>query len=243
VIDLIRLLVRLQQADSLIFERRRFIDKVPLRVNEVDEPIKNARAELEKIKQKGEALLRKKRDKEKSLEEIQDKIRKMRARVSEIKTNKEYQAHLKEIESSEREISGVEDQILQLMVDIDASQKEQAEREKSVGREADKINAFKKELDAEVGKLEKELSQLLEERARIVSSLDPDMYATYLALLKAGNGLAVTRAKDELCQGCDMNIPPQLFVEIKKNEEIIQCPQCRRILYYADEEPEKGSPR
>jgi predicted nucleic acid-binding Zn-ribbon protein len=53
-----------------------------------------------------------------------------------------------------------------------------------------------------------------------------------MGLIESSGGIAVTEVKGEVCQGCNMNIPPQLYVEIKSNEEIIQCPQCHRILYY-----------
>jgi predicted nucleic acid-binding Zn-ribbon protein len=234
--DLIKLLVALQNIDSRILEKRLFIDKVPMRVFEVDEPLKHAGLELDKIKQKNEALLKKKREKEKMLEETGEKIKKMRARVSEIKTNKEYQAHLKEIEASEKEISAVEDEILVIMEDFENSTKQQKEKEEKVNVEVEKINAFKRQLDAEVEKYEKELASLKEERKRLAASIDPEVYNVYMALLVSGGGVAVTRAKNEICLGCNMNIPPQLFVEIRKNEEIIQCTQCRRILYYFEEQ-------
>jgi predicted nucleic acid-binding Zn-ribbon protein len=79
---------------------------------------------------------------------------------------------------------------------------------------------------------------LKEERAKLVESIEPEVYARYMTLLKTGSGLAVTQAKNELCTGCNMNIPPQLYVEIRKNEGVIQCPQCLRILYYSDDQAE-----
>ncbi len=233
--DLIRLLIQLQGADSRILEKRAFIDKVPLRIHEVDEPLKQASAALEKMKLKAETLLKKKREKEKSLEELQDKISKMKARVSDIKTNKEYQAHLKEIESSEKGISGIEEEILVVMEEIDASATERKEKEATFNAEVEKMEALKKELDVEVRKDEEDLARLKEERAGVVSRLDPDVYNKYMTILRTGSGLAVTRTKNEICLGCNMNIPPQLFVEIMKGEEVIQCPQCRRILYYEEE--------
>jgi predicted nucleic acid-binding Zn-ribbon protein len=234
--ELLKQLVDLQQKDSLILEKRRFIDKVPKRIFDVDEPLKKAKLELETMKKKHEAVSKKKREKEAALSEVQEKIRKMKARISDIKTNKEYQAYQKEIETSEKEIYAVEDQILQLMEEIDAVSKEQQEKEAVVNAETEKIHAFKRELDGEVTKHEKELAELKEERAGLVSRISPDVYAAYKTLLlDSGDGVAVTTARDELCSGCDMHIPPQLYVEIRKNEEIIQCPQCRRILYASEE--------
>ena len=238
--DLIKLLIKLQQTDSVILEKRFFIDKVPLRIFEVDEPLRQAKAELEKMKQRSDSLARKKKEKEQSLEEVGEKIKKMKSRVAEIKTNKEYQAHLKEIESSEKGITSIEDEILAVMEEFDSVMKDQKKKEEKVNAEVEKINAFKKELDLEVEQHEKELSSLKEERAKLVALIAPDVYTNYMMLLRTGNGVAVTPAKDEMCTGCNMNIPPQLYVELRKNEEVIQCPQCLRILYYPETEEAPG---
>jgi predicted nucleic acid-binding Zn-ribbon protein len=234
--DLIKSLVTLQEIDTRIIEKRLFIDKVPMRIYEVDEPLKQAKAELEKMKQKTETLLKKKRDKEQLLDGTNEKIGKMKGRVSEIKTNKEYQAHLKEIEASEKEITAIEDEILTVMEELEAALRQQKEKEEKVNGEVEKMNAFKKELDREVEEYEKELASLKEERAKLVGSIEPDVYGRYMMLLKTGGGVAVTPAKNELCTGCNMNIPPQLYVEIRKSDEVIQCPQCLRILYYSDDQ-------
>ncbi len=238
--DLIKHLVNLQETDARIIEKRIFIEKIPLRIFEVDEPLKQAKTELERMKQKTEALAKKKRDKERLLEETNEKIKKMKTRVSDLKTNKEYQAHLKEIEVFEKEISVIEEEILLVMEELDVSTKQQRGKEENVKRETEKLEAFKKELDKEVQEIEKELSELKEQRANLIGSIEPDIYDKYMMLLRTGSGVAVTQAKNELCTGCNMNIPPQLYVEIKKNEEIIQCPQCLRILYSSEADENGG---
>ena len=238
--DLISLLKKLQDIDSRIMEKSLFIEKVPLRIHEVDEPLTRANLELEKEKQHNEALLRKRREKEKILEEVGERIKKMKSRVADIKTNKEYQAHLKEIESSEAEVAKIEEEILVVMEDLDNAAKVAKEREEKVARETEKVNAFKKQLDLEIEKHQKELSLLEAERADMGRLIDPEVYRLYMKLLKTGGGVAVTRTKNEICLGCNMNIPPQLFVEIKKKEEIFQCPQCGRILYSDEDVPQSS---
>jgi len=234
--DLLKRLAELQQKDTSILGKRRFIDTVPSRIVEVDEPLKKAKSELENIKKKSEIAARKKREKEAALTEIQEKIGKMKSRVSDLKTNKEYQAYQKEIESAEKEIIAVEDDILLLMEECEEVAKEQKEKEARFNAEIEKVNIFKQGLDAEVARQEKELNELKRERADIVVRIPPDVYNRYMTLLRdSGDGVAVTTARNELCSGCHMNIPPQLYVEIRKNEEILQCPQCRRILYAAEE--------
>lgn len=231
----------MQEIDSRILEKTLFIRKVPLRISEVDEPLTNAKLELDRINQKNETLSAKKREKEKLLEETNEKIKKIKLRASEVKTNKEYQAHLKEIEAFEKEIAGIEEEILVIMVELDNSLKVQKEKDDVVKVEVDKINAFKRQLDLEVEAHQKELSLLEQERADLSRSVEPELYRLYSKLLNSGNGVAITAAQNEICMGCNMNIPPQLFVEIRKNEEVIQCPQCQRILFYPDDLPQNGS--
>lgn len=231
----IRLLVELQGIDSMILRKKNVIDLMPSKILSAEKSVKEIQSLYDKQKQKCESLEKKKRDKERELEDTDEKVKKIKARTSEIKTNKEYQAHLKEIESIERERYAIEDEILSLMEAIDEAGKGLRVTVIKVDTEKDKLEAFKKEVEREIAEAEKEFGELKIKRAEIVKAIDPEVYNDYMAILELGEGLAVVEARDEICQGCHMNIPPQMFVEIKKNEEIIQCPQCRRILCWRAE--------
>lgn len=232
MIQNLNLLINLQKFDSLILEKQLVIKEIPSKISKVENPFKKAQAALDKLKQGQESLEKKKRGKERELDDINEKIKKLKARMTEIKTNKEYQAHLKEIEAAEKELSTLEDEILIIMEDIDNSSKQIKSEEARLKSEKDKVEAFREKLKREVSEAEKELLALREERAKIVDVIDKELYNLYISLIESGKGTAVAEAKEEVCQGCNMNIPPQLFVEIKRNEEILQCPQCHRILFY-----------
>jgi len=225
-------LIKLQQIDSKILNKKLMLDDIPSKISEAELPVKEIYAGLDKIKDRQESLEKKKRDKERKIDDLDERIKKLKARITEIKTNKEYQAHLREIEAAEKERYSAEDDILILMEELDAASKEMEIDEAKLRTEKNKIEAFKKELEAELLEAEKELLPLNEARSKIIDSIDKEMYKQYMTLIEACNAVAVVEAKEEICQGCNMNIPPQLFVEIKKNEEIIHCPQCRRILYF-----------
>ncbi|MEW6570704.1 MAG: C4-type zinc ribbon domain-containing protein [Nitrospirota bacterium] len=228
----LRSLVELQQIDSKIFEIKRILDRTPSRISEVELPLKESEVAFVNLRQKVSALEKKKRDRERQLEEVIEKINKLKSRISEIKTNKEYQAHLKEIERAEKECSTVEDEILSVMEEIDEAGRQMTIAETNLKKEKDKIESLKKEIGEEMSSYSKDLEKLKEMRAKIAEYLDKEVYDEYIHLIESCDGLAVAEARDEICQGCNMNIPPQLFVELKKTEEIIHCPQCRRILYY-----------
>jgi len=139
---------------------------------------------------------------------------------------------MKEIEAVEKERSTIEDEILVVMEEIDAYSKQKKTAEATFNVEKKKIEELKKKMDNDCAEIEKELSSVKELRAGLSAFIDRELYTQYVTLIEACNGLAVTEVKEEICQGCNMNIPPQLFVEIKKQEEMFNCPQCRRLLYY-----------
>jgi predicted nucleic acid-binding Zn-ribbon protein len=231
----LRLLNALQEIDSAIVKKIELIETIPKKISSIEHVLKDAQALHDKQRQQYEALDKKKKDKERSLDEIAERIRKLKARASEIKNNKEYQAHLKEIASVEKEQSAIEDEILVLMESTDAALKDLKRVQTKVDAERERIEEYKKKLNEEIAVAEKELAELRLRRNEGLQRIDNDVYELYSTVLESKGGLAVVEARDEICRGCNMNIPPQLFVELKKNEKIIQCPQCGRILCWRGE--------
>jgi predicted nucleic acid-binding Zn-ribbon protein len=225
-------LIHLQKIDSKILATNRIIEEFPSKIEKAELPLKEFQKSLNNLKQRLDAHNKRKHDRERELDDTHEKIKRLKARTSEIKTNKEYQALLKEIESVEKERSSIEDEILIVMEEMDAASKQMKSQEQQFRADSDKIGELKKRIENERSEVEKELLIAKDMRSKITETIDEEIYGLYVSLVEACNGLVVTEAKDEICQGCNMNIPPQLFVEIKKNDEIINCPQCRRILYY-----------
>lgn len=225
-------MIQLQQIDSKIRAIQRTIEDVPGKITEVESPLQDSQNVLNRIKQQHEAFEKKKREKERALEDINDKINKLKMRTGEIKTNKEYQALLKEIKAVEDARSSIEDDILSAMEDADTLGKQIKTEEQNYRANKEKVETLKKDIENEKSETEKELLKVQGIREKVIEAVDSEVYDQYFMLLEICGGLAVIEVKDEICQGCNMNIPPQLFVELKKNEEIYNCPHCRRIIFY-----------
>lgn len=230
----IRLLVELQKLDSRIIRKDALIKTIPTRISAAEKPLNEALSNSETHRKQAEEAEKKKREKERELDDTHERIKKLKARTADVKDNKAYQALLKEIETAERESSAIEDQILELMERVEQEGRKLKGAGKALEAEKQKVEEFRKKLEGEVREAEEELNSLREKRAALASQLEDDTYRLYMTLLELTRGLAVVEARDEVCQGCNMNIMPQLFVELKKNESIIQCPQCRRILYHSE---------
>ncbi len=233
---MLKALIETQKLDTLIISRQKQIEQIPKRISAMQRPLSEARARLEARKRKFEAAEKKKRDREAAVLDMEARIEKLKERTPQIKTNQEYTALLKEIEAAEKEKYAAEDDILELMETVEAESVALEEAEAALKAEELKAEELKKELQAEVVEAEAQLAGLKEKRNELTAPLDEDTYGLYMKLLQSKDGLAVAPARAEVCQGCYMNIMPQLFVELKKNAGIIQCPQCNRILYYEEEE-------
>lgn len=172
------------------------------------------------------------------MDETQDKIDKLKARSTEIKTNKEYEAHLKEIEGYEKNRYRIEEEILVLMEDIENFSNEVIKQEEAKVKKAEEeYKQQEKAQDEEKQKLENELETVKARRNDFASRLDSGTYAQYMNLMKKLGGLAVVPTKNEVCLGCNTNIPPQLYNDIKGSNDIYTCFYCNRFLYFKDDTP------
>lgn len=232
------LLVDIQALDTEIIDKDIVVASIPSRITAAQDALKETQASLDSTRDRFGAAEKKKKDSERELEVVTDKLNKLKGRSSDIKTNKEYQAHLKEIESVQQELSDLEDVILTIMEDMDSEVKVKKAAEDEYEQEKQKVEAIRAELDQQVAKEKKALSELKQKRAGLADSIDKDLYDFYMSLLQSKGGLAVVQVRDFVCQGCNMNIPPQLFVEIKRNEGNNQCPQCNRLLFFKEPEAE-----
>lgn len=228
------LLIQLQELDATIRTRSEQKNRLPEALAALERRRAAARDDLDAVKESLQAAQKNKRDRDKDLEVGAQKVEKLKARASEIKNNKEYQALLKEIEAAEQESKAIEDDILLLMEKIDGAAGQITAAEQRAREEEAVIQAEQKQHEAAFARLEEELKAVEQARREMVSRIQPPVLAQYQKLLVSKAGSAMAEARGESCSGCYMSIPPQVFVNVKKNESIINCPNCGRILYYKE---------
>lgn len=230
----LRLLIQLQEVDTVLRSLVARKDQLPKVLAELEQRRVANQKNLDTVKEALQTAQKNKRDRDQDLETGVQKAERLKARTSEIKNNKEYQALLKEIETIEQENKAIEDEILRLMEKIDAAAAAITTAEQTT-READAaIAAEQKEHEAAAAKIAAELAGVEQEKQRMAQQVEPSVFAKYQRLIATKAGTAIAEARGESCSGCFMSIPPQVFVNVKKNESIISCPQCNRILYYKE---------
>ena len=228
------LLIGLQEVETK--HRRINIKKkdLPNLIIKLDEALGAFRKRVEEDRKKLDELDKKHKEKEEKLKRGNENLKKTKGRLSEVKTNREYQAILKEIEIIEEKNSEIEDEIISLLEEVDRI----GVTLKAENRE---FETHQQQYEQEKGRIEKEMHSLdagvliCEEKIRdLRGRIDNDILKRYETIKAINNGLAVVSVWKEVCDGCHMNIPPQLYNELQKSSDLLSCPSCNRIIYWYD---------
>ena len=225
-------LIRLQQLESAIEEARRSIAAHPARLQDADARLEVARRALEDAKQKLKLNQDARRALEKDAAVFQTRLSKFRDQLSEVKTNREYQAMQKEMEVAQGELRAAEDKVLERMVEADGLTAEVKQRETALAAQQKAIEAEKNKLAVELASTEQALDGATAARTELLTQTEPRLVALFEHVMRARKGVAVCAAADGHCTICHVRLRPQVFQEVRRNDSIIQCDSCQRILYY-----------
>ena len=226
-------LIRLQQLETAADDARRKMADRPAQIQALDARLQSARDVVTGIKTRLTAAAEKRRAEEKEVAGVQTRLAKYKDQLLEVKTNREYTAMLHEIETAQNDIRVREDRILEIMMESDELSAAVKKSEAELKTAEKEIAAERARLDAEVAALQTEIDTTTAEREKVVAGIDRHVLNIFETTAKGRKGVAVAEAKDGLCTICHVRLRPQVFNEVRKNESIIQCDSCRRILYFA----------
>jgi predicted nucleic acid-binding Zn-ribbon protein len=233
--DQIRKLVDLQVMDEEIFRFKRDLREKPAEVEVLKNEFESKKVTLKGLEDKLKTIQVSQKELELDLKAKEEGIAKADASLSLLKTNKEYQARLLEIENLKADKSIVEEKILLGFDVVDAARKALEAERATVLQYEKEFNARKKQVDDDVAVFTDQLKVKESQRARIAPEVKPDLLSRYDRVLKNKDGLGIVKVINHACGGCYMHLTEQVMNELKKYEQIIACDQCARILYLADE--------
>jgi len=237
----LELLISIQTIDTNIRNSEELQKKHAADIKKLEKEVINEEEKLKKEQEQLKDLEKKHRDRERSLSALEDQKKKIEDRVLSIKTNKEYQAALHEIENIKGSISKTEDEIIGAMDAVDSLKSAM----KSAGAKLDKTRAQyeekKRQIEEDLKTYLADIEKQKQSREKLVNEVEPDIFSNYNKI-KIRHYCAVALTENEQCLGCSMKIPPQVYNEVVFGEKLIFCPNCQRILFVkrGEEQKEKG---
>lgn len=229
-------LERLQEIDLRLDRLRHFIDHYQDFIQELEEQKDLIKKRNETEKSFLDELKKARMKKELDLKQGEEHISKCNARLYAVKTNKEYEATLKEIEEQRKKSSDLETEILLLYDQIDQAEIGFKEAKKQSEQEGIETEDKKKELAKKLERAQAILPDEEKAREGILSLVPKDFLENYYFLQQRLGARAFARVIDKVCQTCFRIIPSQMYNEVLVGEKMLTCPGCNRILTHREKE-------
>ncbi len=224
-------LVHLQKAASHLQKVEADLAQVPKDKEAQEGRLSDERARLEAARAGLLASQKARKHYEAELQDLEQKRSKYKGQLMDVKTNKEYTAMLHEIEGVEREIRGREDLVLGEMEKAEGLAAEVKREEQEWKAVEERFRVEGKALDQRTQSLQTDADRLRAERDLVAASISGPVIDLYNRVAKL-RGVAVAEAREGACQVCHVKLRIQMYSELKRNEEIAQCPSCNRILFF-----------
>jgi hypothetical protein len=224
-------LIELEKVDRETIRLGDEVAALPKRVAAIEEKLADDKAAVERAKAAIKSNEASRRKLEADIQAFQQKIVKYREQSSSVKTNDEYRALMHEVQFAEKEISGCEDKILELMIALEAEEKSLKAAETDLKAEAVAVEKEKAEARTRTAEDETLLAALNQKRGELRSGVGDSALAHYDRVMRQRKS-AIAEAREQKCLACFVMIRPQTWQELLSNEQIITCGSCGRIFYY-----------
>lgn len=228
----IKVLVKLQHLDTETVRIKSTLNDVSKKLEDLDSSLKEIEQTIKDQESVLNELTKEYRDYESDVKMNLGKNIKSQERLRSVKTNKEYQSMLKEIEDVNSKNSSIEDKMIECLERMDQTEEIIAKKKDEYLLFSDRIKSEKENIEREAGINKKKLDELDMDRKNVSGLIDSQLFKKYLVIREQQQGgLAVVPVKDAVCHGCNVNLPPQLYNELFRYDSLKFCPNCHRVIY------------
>jgi hypothetical protein len=228
--DDLKILIKVQELDSKIaaFEQQK--QAIPRMLDSQKEALKNRQDELEAAKKKLEEFQKEKKMQEIEFETKNAELKKLQSQLFSVKTNKEYSAIQHEVAHIKDQAGMFEEEIIKKMFDEDEIRKNIAGIKGEIQKEENRLKDIERECGVEAAKIDQEMNAVILEKDAMTKQVDAQTLAIYENIRNKVSGIGIVEIDSGSCSGCFISLRPQLLIETKKNENLVFCENCGRIL-------------
>jgi predicted nucleic acid-binding Zn-ribbon protein len=224
-------LIQLQELDLAAERLRRRIADLPAVQAALDERLTQLSGAVAGVKERMAVSQAARREIEKDLAAVQGRLSKYKDQLMEVRTNKEYHAMQTEISTAEQQVRRQEDLLLDRMEEAEAQAAELKAADTALKAGQADVARDRQQLDLEQTSAESTLERTIAERTGLAAKLSPQALSLFEFVSKHRKGVALSEARDGHCTQCHVRLRPQVFNDVRRNDSLIQCESCSRILY------------
>lgn len=233
----LKALIELQAVDKQLYDLTRQRHAKPAQIERLKTDHQHETQRVKELEAQLKALQVKRGSMEGDLAAKEGQVKKLQMQMYQVKTNRDYTALQREIESAKADNSVLEEEILKVMEQVDQQKAAMATVTETLKGQEAQMRAAVVEVEREIAELDAAIARLQTARQAFAPRVEAKVLARYERILekKEGLGLVPVKVQQEACSGCHMNLPPQTINEIRLKERLIACESCARLLYYPED--------
>lgn len=216
------------------------IDRIDAAITTGDEELQNQREAISLLqsaisgfREKLALSTERRQQLETEIQEAQVLIKDRQNKMMKVQTNREYQSLLKEIEDAKNANRQREEELVRLLEQDEYLQKKDDEQSALLVAEETGLAEQTARREAEAVKLAAKRQKMAKDRESKGKKVKADLLRKYELIRAKRNGLAMAGVNRGVCYGCYMNVPPQLYNELLREDKMHICPTCNRMLYHS----------
>jgi hypothetical protein len=230
----LQLLLKVQDVDLELKTLEEAKSKYPEEISRRQAEITRAEGGLKELTDRLAELERRRRQNERELETAREQLKKLEARFSEVKTNKEYDALQIEVEACKGKMSEHEGAILEIIESSDGIGEQVELETPDVEELRQEQQARIDELQAKLDSLQGEVDGVQSRRQAAIRGIDGALLRNY-DNIRGGRGLTVAPVRKSSCGACYRQLPAQMKTVVRRSEEVSICESCGAIMAWDDE--------
>lgn len=226
-------LLDLQEIDGRIRDLQKEIRDIPQRKAQEQERLNGAREALARAQAEHKSAQLRVNEADLEVKARRDKILAIKQNQVLLKTNKEFQMFNLEIAKIEGEIDSYEARQMAAMDDVIPVKLRVAEADAKLKDEQSVVDGYVAELDARLVSVREALAAAEAERAECATKVTQQFMTHYERLRTKRWPVVVSLQPDYVCNGCHLQQTPSKGQMVRRNQGLVTCDACGRILYSA----------
>ena len=231
--SVVKPLLNLQEIDDRIRNLQQEIHDIPLRKAQEEERLNGVRELLAKVQAELKSAQLRVNEIESEVSARRDKIQSIKKNQVLLKTNKEFQMYNLEIAKIEAEIDNYEARQLAAMDEVGPVKLKVSEVDEQLKTDQAAVDVDLSELDERLAAVREQMEVEEHKRNEATKHVTPQFLLYYERLRTKRWPVVVMLDTNNVCKGCNLVQPPSVGQMVRRNQGIVPCQMCGRILYMA----------
>ncbi len=233
-------LIVLQKVDNEIVNLKKKLEEAPKEMASIQEKLETQKQQQSQVEEKISMLRQQEQKLNREIEEDNQRIKRSKNKLMMVENSKEYHAMMREMDNLEKTNRLREEEKLAVEEDLATQNNLKSSIDSEVEKLEKELESRQKGMDDQLNGAQAKLDELQQKRDEAINVIPRPILSRYEFIRSRLSNPVIVPVQNGICTGCYISIPPQSFVELQKGEQILNCPNCQRLIFWENHFSDNG---